>query len=578
MEKIFKTTKEVNKMQDLCKEKSKDDIIKEVAEGIIAKYNRAHPPSIEKIKKDFFNIIKDEIKIHNIFADKDERITPLKDMPTAVIALFMIAFQHVVKIDFSSSETYFSSIIGHADEFDELADGEEYFENNETDNTLLAVYQPKIGIYTYNEEKIKKVIAKYNFNMSDKNMQDVIKKLNIFAPLVRRTSDPNLIPLKNGVFDFLSKKLMPYDPSYIFLNKSPIRYNPNAQNITITDQNGDWDVDSWINSLSDDSEIQNLLWEVISFVLRPNFCTDKIVFFYAEDGENGKGTFVQMLRNLVGNNATASVNLKQFSERFGLAELPKANAILVDETPTDTKLTDMSALKAIATYDSVSIEQKYHNPVTMKLKIPAVFCINNLYFKSPDTTATFMRRLLFIPFNHCFTGKAKKEIKSDYIFRKEILEFVLFKALNLNCTKYSEPAACKRLLNEFKVYQSPVRVFADYILPKFEVSPWKLFPYSYIYSVFKKYMERDYPKHKDFPSFTDFLKEFKSYVNTSHGDKFCCKENPVTTGHMMDGIMPLSIEFELQNKDFLNTGYTGSDMNKRYIFTPKSSYRGMVQL
>ena len=558
--------------------KSKDDIIKEVAESIIAKYNRAHPPSIEKVKKDFLTIIKDEIKIHNIFADKDERITPLKDLPTAVIALFMIAFQHVVKIDFSSSETYFSSIIGNADEFDELADGEEYFENNETDNTLLAVYQPKIGIYTYNEEKIKKVIAKYNFNMSDKNMQDVIKKLNIFAPLVRRTSDPNLIPLKNGVFDFLSKKLMPYDPSYIFLNKSPIRYNPNAQNITITDQNGDWDFNSWISSLSDSTEVQTLLWELISIVLRPALCTSKIVFLYAEDGCNGKGTFLELLRNLIGHSGTVSITLQQFGERFGLSKLPKANAVLVDEVSTSGKVNDVSALKALATQDLLTIERKYQDPVSMRIKVPVVFCINNLFFQSPDKTGSFSRRMLIIPFDHSFVGNARREIKDDFLARQEVLEYVMFRALNMNCTDFSEPNVCKALLHEFETYQSPVRVFAKFVLPKFEASPWKLFPYSYIYSIFKNYMERDFPRIKEIPCYQDFIIEFKTYVKKNYSNKFCCKDNPVTTGHMMDGIMPLSIEFDLKNKDFLNTGYTGSDMNKRYIFTPKSSYRGMVQL
>lgn len=74
------------------------------------------------------------------------------------------------------------------------------------------------------------------------------------APRVKRCSERNLIAVNNGIFDFDTKTLMPFTPDKVFTSKSRVDYNPNVKNVVIhNDEDGtDWDVESWMNTLSDE--------------------------------------------------------------------------------------------------------------------------------------------------------------------------------------------------------------------------------------------------------------------------------------------------------------------------------------
>ncbi|MDK8074272.1 hypothetical protein QP684_07070 [Alloscardovia omnicolens] len=50
------------------------------------------------------------------------------------------------------------------------------------------------------------------------------------------------------------------------------------------------------------------------------------IWLLSEVGNNGKGTLCRLMRNLLGDGAHTSINLKQFTEQFGLDDLLNASA------------------------------------------------------------------------------------------------------------------------------------------------------------------------------------------------------------------------------------------------------------
>lgn len=91
------------------------------------------------------------------------------------------------------------------------------------------------------------------------------------SEFVTPNSDRDLIAVNNGIFDYRTKKLMPFSPEYVFTAKSRVNYVPNAVNPHYTMHDGlDWDVDTWFETLSDDPEVTQLLWEVVGAIIRPH--------------------------------------------------------------------------------------------------------------------------------------------------------------------------------------------------------------------------------------------------------------------------------------------------------------------
>lgn len=77
-----------------------------------------------------------------------------------------------------------------------------------------------------------------------------------------------------------------------------------------------------------------------------------------------------------------------------------------------------------------------------------------------------------IPFEKRFEGRERKYIKDDYLKRKDVLEYVLYKLLAT--TDYYEldvPQTCIDMLEEFKLENDPVRQFARGSVRRSDVGP-----------------------------------------------------------------------------------------------------------
>lgn len=445
--------------------------------------------------------------------------------------------------------------------------------NASSEKDILAIYQEQEGIYTASEEIFYGIMEELNYDISTKEYEEIMRILRKKAKRVELCDDKDLIAVNNGIFNYKTKTLMPFDPQYVFLSKSKVNYNPSAANPVIynPDDGTSWDVESWMQELSDDPEIVNLLWEILGAILRPNVSWDKSAWFYANTGNNGKGTLCELMRNLCGPGTYASIPLSDFGTRFGLEALIGAQAIIVDENDVGFYIESASKLKAVITNDVVSIEGKFQKPIAYRFKGFMVQCINELP-RIRDRSNSIYRRQLFVPFEKCFTGHARKYIKNDYLKRPEVLEYVLHRILHMDYYELSEPAACKMLLEDYKEYNDPLLDFVNEIFPKLK---WDLIPFTFLYDLYKAWLKKYCPAGKPLNR-TPFITNLLNMLPTMPEWKCDDKKKAIRPKNMMDKPEPLILEYDLT--DWKNPRYKGEDVNQICRVALKDSYRGLERV
>lgn len=140
----------------------------------------------------------------------------------------------------------------------------------------------------------------------------------------------------------------------------------------------DWDVESWMQSLSDDLDVRELLWQTLGAIIRPNVPWHRSVWLYSKSGNNGKGTLCRLMRNLCGEDACASISITGFGNQYGLSALTRVSAVIVDENDTSAYLDKAAALKAVITGDPVLVDRKFKDPLNLVFHGFMVQCINVL--------------------------------------------------------------------------------------------------------------------------------------------------------------------------------------------------------
>ena len=444
-------------------------------------------------------------------------------------------------------------------------------------STVLAVYMDfgkEEGLYhiDISDTAIKKLINQYSFSTKRNDQNEVLNYLKVHAPVKKRNSNCDLIAVKNGVFDFKSKVLIPFSPDYVFTTKLKVNYNANAVNVIIhnPDDGTDWDFDTWIVEVADDQEIAEVLMQVISASVRPKVPFNKAVFFYSRKGNNGKGTICQLIRNLWGDENCCSLSVADFEKEFMLTPILNASVVLGDENPVGYTLDNADKFKQCITHDPVEVNIKFQQPKKYRFWGLIIECINEI-LRFKDKTGSMARRELIIPFSKSFTGAERKYIKTDYIARTEVLEYVLFKALNMNFYDFSEPQACKDALIDQREMNDPIRQFWVEVKDQFV---WDLLPREFLYDLFKGWVKKNIP-NCHIKGKRNFMDELADIVMEDNDWQYTGSNQVRVTKAMEDTPEPLIAAYNLE--DWKNPNYTGGDVSRICMPVFKDKYTGLTR-
>lgn len=423
------------------------------------------------------------------------------------------------------------------------------------DNFSLGFYEENgynKGLYITSDEGLETVIREINPMIKYREIKEVLGNFKAYAPKIVRTMDRDLIAVNNGIFDYKNKKLLGFDPSYVYLSKSRVDFNFDAKLTDIVMPDGEiWNVEKWFDSLSDNEDVRSLLWETTSAILRPYVSWNKALLFYSPYGNNGKGTFCALLRNLLGDESHTSISIKAFGRDFMLSPLLSVNAVITDENDVGAFLDQGETFKLAVTQDPIQINIKNKDPKVTIFRGLIVQCLNDLpRFK--DKSESMYRRFLPVLFDKRFEGIERKYIKDDYINRKEVLEYVLYKALMGDCYEFTIPKTSDLLLDEMRDINDPVRQFLTETLDKLT---WDLIPNDFLYSLYKAWFKENMSGDGKFLSKIKFLKQVREIIN--NGDKFEYIENALSFTKFCSDPEPLIYEYDL--KKWMNDTYKGSD-------------------
>src|SRR5690625_592756 len=370
------------------------------------------------------------------------------------------------------------------------------------ENTRLAMYQPKEGIYTRNTTLIKRVISWLEPKLNNARSEEVIFHLTNSADVKEKTNSRYLIPVENGVFNLKSKQLEPFNPGYVFTTKISTPYKQNPKKPVIDG----WDVEGWLHSIAcDDEEVVHLLWQVISDSLNGNYSRRKAIFLVGE-GNNGKGTFQELIINLIGSQNIASLKVNEFEEEFKLSVLEGKTVVIGDDVPAGVYIEDSSNFNSVVTADRVLVNVK-NKPLYSTVFRCSVIQSTNGMPKFKNKTNGTIRRLVIVPFKANFEGtKENFKIKDEYVKDKKVLEYILHKAIHMDFENFTIPQIS---LNEMEVFKQDNDPILDFKLSVFD--EWKLrkVPKYIVYEFYKRFCSENGYKYS---SNRQFHSQFKKYL------------------------------------------------------------------
>lgn len=451
------------------------------------------------------------------------------------------------------------------------------FWNNahDDDNFDIGIYTESgynAGCYDIGEQNLKTLIRSYCKTDTIRGVSETIEILRSICPRVERCRNRNLVAVNNGIYDYENKILMAFDPTYVFTSKKHIDFVDHAPNPIIhNDEDGtDWDVVSWMNELSDDPEIVQLLWQIVGAVVRPNVSWNKSAWFYSTLGNNGKGTLCVLLRNLCGAGDWVSIPLKNFGKDFMLTPLMQASVIITDENDTGTFVDDAAALKCVITGDPFQLNRKNRDPRSVLFNGFMVQCVNELP-KLRDKSESMLRRLLIVPFDKRFEGHERKYIKDDYLNRQDVLEYVLYHVLaETDYYELDAPEVCTGLLDEFRETNDPVRQFLEDVLGE---AVWDVLPWQFVYDLYRHWMQRNNPCGRPESRkalITDIKRILPEIEGWSHTD------NPIfVPDEMFSTPEPLLLAYGVT--EWMEPGFRGVNNDRLCSYHGSERARGLIR-
>lgn len=260
-------------------------------------------------------------------------------------------------------------------------------------NGQLHVYQD--GVYVEGSRIIEAAMIKHIPTMTARQRTEVLKYLDIICPVNEKPAEANYIAFKNGIYDLHTDKLLPFDPSFIITNKIPHNYNPDAKSEIL---------EKTLMKLScNDIQIKMLLEECIGYIFYRRNELSKSFMLTGVRG-NGKSTFLDLVKDVVGMNNCSALDLNQLDERFSVATMGGMLANIGDDISDEfLQGSAVANFKKIVSGNHVKAEIKGDpNIFFMKPTVKLLFSANDIP-KMKDKTGAVIRRLVIIPFNARFS-------------------------------------------------------------------------------------------------------------------------------------------------------------------------------
>lgn len=238
----------------------------------------------------------------------------------------------------------------------------------------------------------------------------LVQRTNLKPPKWFEKTTERKINFQNGVLDIDNMIFSTHNDEVGF--RYVLDYDYNVDAICPS-----WD--KFVHDIcSSDVSLVKILTEFAGYALSYDSCWAQKALVMTGTGENGKSTFMSVLRALAGTDNYTSLTLAELSKEGNRQLMDGKPFNMAEETPSKS-LTDSSLFKNLVSGGETQVRQLYKRPYVMRNKAKLIFACNALP-DSGDTTHGFFRRLIIVPFKGRFTHE--KGNRDDFIEKKLIAE------------------------------------------------------------------------------------------------------------------------------------------------------------
>lgn len=344
--------------------------------------------------------------------------------------------------------------IGKVFQFDVFA---HYLKNNShvvKINGQLHIYHD--GIYVNGYKELETAMIELIPNLKKTQRREVIEYMELIVDDVP-TADARYIAFANGIYDIVQDTMQPFSSSIVVTNKIPWDFNHEAYNEL---------ADKTLNRLScNDAAIRALLEECIGYCFYRRNEMGK-AFILTGDKSNGKSTFLDMIKAILGESNVSALDLKELGDRFTTSMMFGKLANIGDDIGDDfLQGSQVSIFKKIVTGNRIKAERKGQDPFEFNPFIKLLFSANDIP-RMKDKTGAVLRRLVIIPFNARFTKDDpdyRPFIKYDLIEQSSI-EYLITLGIDglkriLTNQDFTTSEKVEKSLQEYEEENNPITAF-----------------------------------------------------------------------------------------------------------------------
>ncbi len=209
------------------------------------------------------------------------------------------------------------------------------------------------------------------------------------------------LPVKNGLLDLESGRLVPSLQGHLTTTRIPHDYDPAATC-------PQWM--AWLNDRQDDQATRDQIQEIFGYCLTNDLQFHSFFFCYG-DGGSGKSTMVDVLEWLVGSDNKVSLELTELDNPFTRSQLVGKSLYLAKEL-TSRSFRHIGLIKAIVSGDPISVDVKYGQGFDFRPSGRLVM-ESNVMACTPDSSGGFERRFIQVNFDKPIDRK-----KMEYGFQE----------------------------------------------------------------------------------------------------------------------------------------------------------------
>ena len=258
-------------------------------------------------------------------------------------------------------------------------------------NNQLHIY--KDGTYTNGYKTIETAMIQQIPNLKKAQRREVLDYMELIVE-ERQQADARYIAFRNGVLDIVTGQMQPFSPDLVITNQIPWDYNPEAYSEL---------ADDTLNKLAcGDQPIRALLEECIGYCFYRRNELGK-AFILTGDKSNGKSTFLDCVKAILGDGNISALDLKELGDRFSTSMMFGKLANIGDDIGDDfLQGSQVATFKKVVTGNRIKAERKGQDPFEFNPYVKLLFSANDIP-RMKDKTGAVLRRLVIIPFNARFS-------------------------------------------------------------------------------------------------------------------------------------------------------------------------------